>query len=127
MLSTKIKKIKLNLPTNYKSEVLFSKLPYLANFKSPCFQSYFKDFINSRKDLQKFLLATGDLGGSIQESLNLVVTDGKLNNAAVRRALDPTYKNVLQKPNPLEVVFKDILKFDTQYPIKSSLLTQIER
>ena len=67
------------------------------------------DIINNREDLQKFLLVTNDL-----------VTDGKLNDAAVCHALDLTFKNILQQPNPLQVVFKDISKFDAQNPIIGS-------
>ena len=54
------KTIKLTLPTNYKSEVLFSQLSYLPNVRDPIFQSSIEDIINSRRDLQKYLLATGD-------------------------------------------------------------------
>ena len=39
------KQIKLNLPTNDKSKVLFSQLPYLANFENLIFQSSVKDVI----------------------------------------------------------------------------------
>ena len=57
-----------------------------------------------------------------------MVTDGKLNDAAVchASALNPDYKNFLKYYNLPEVVFKDISKFDVQNPIIGSLLTQIE-
>ena len=62
----------------------------------------------------------------MQESLNYVVTDRKLNNASVRHSLDPKLgKNVMQKPNLLDLVFRDIAKFDTQNPIVGDLLKQI--
>ena len=77
------KTFKLSLPTNYKLEVLFSQLPYLANLRDPIFQSSIEDVINNREDLQKYLLATGGLNNSIQKSLDLVVTDSHLNDAAV--------------------------------------------
>ena len=54
----------------------------------------------------------------------MIVTNGKLNNAAVRRALDTKYPLVIKKKmNPIEVVFKDIAKFYTQNPIIGILLT----
>ena len=47
------------------------------------FKVRLKIIINNREDLQKYLLATGDLNDSIQESLDLVVTVGHLNDATV--------------------------------------------
>ena len=56
----------------------------------------------------------------------MIVTDGKLNDASVRRALDTKYGLVMKKSNPIDVVFKDKAKFDTQNPIIGTLLTQIQ-
>lgn len=36
----KLKTFKQNVPSNYQSNVLFSKLPYLANIKIPAFQNF---------------------------------------------------------------------------------------
>ena len=83
----KLKTFKQNVPSNYQSNVLFSKLPYLANIKIPAFQNFVIDVIDNRTDLQEFLLATNHIGRNIQESMYLVVRDGKLNNAAVCRLL----------------------------------------
>ena len=73
-------------------------------------------------------MATGDLNDSIQQSLNLIVSDRKLNEGmSDRRLLDPKFpKNVMQKPNPVGFVFRDIAKFDTQNPIIGNLLNQIQ-
>ena len=49
-----------------------------------------------------------------------------MSHATYRRALDTVYKNVLRKPNPYEVLFKDISKFDVQNPITGSLLCEVE-
>lgn len=38
------------------AKYLFSKLPYLDKIDDPIFQSSIIDVINSREDLQKFLL-----------------------------------------------------------------------
>ena len=40
--------------------------------------------------------------------------------------LDTKYPSVMKKSNPIDVVFKDKAKFDTQNPIIGTLLTQIE-
>lgn len=76
--------------------------------------------------LQKYLLATRLLRDSIQNSLDMIVTDGNFNNATVRRVLDTKYPSVMKKYNPIDVVFKDQAKFETQSPIIRTLLTQIE-
>ena len=76
--------------------------------------------------LQKYLLATGLSKDSIQDSLDMIVTDGKFNNASVRRVFDTKYPSVMKKSNPIDVAFKDKAKFETYNPIIGTLLTQIE-
>ena len=55
-----------------------------------------------------------------------MVADGKLNNTIIRHALDIKDKHILANPNPLQVTFKDIKKFNAQSPIIGKVLTQIE-
>ena len=55
-----------------------------------------------------------------------VVTDGKLNDAIIRHALNTKDKHILANPNPLQVTFKDIKKFTAQNPMIGKVLTQIE-
>ena len=80
----KEKQIKLNLPKNYRASQYFNKLPYLSNTGHPAFQNSIIDTLNSRADLQKYLLATSDYGQNIQENINTVVTDRKFNDACAR-------------------------------------------
>ena len=77
-------------------------------------------------ELQKYLLATGLLQDSIQQSLDMIVTDGGFNNAEVRRELDLKYPTIMNKRNPVDVVFKDKAKFDVQNPIIDSLVAQVQ-
>ena len=70
-------------------------------------------------------MATGLLQDSIQQSLDMVVTDGFFNNAAVRRELDQKYPTLMEKPNPVNVIFKDKAHFDVQNPIISLLAAQV--
>ena len=60
------------------------------------------------------------LQDSIQQSLDMVVSDGFFNNAAVRRELDQKYPALMKKPNHVNVIFKDKAHFDVQNPIISS-------
>ena len=55
-----------------------------------------------------------------------MVADGKLNNTIIRHALNTKDKHILADPNPLQVTFKDIKKFNAQNPIIGKVLTQIE-
>ena len=72
-------------------------------------------------------MATSLWKDRIQDSLNIIVSDdGKLSDAAVRRQLDTEFHSVMPKPIPVNAIFKDQVKFDTQNPIISSLLTQIK-
>ena len=71
------------------------------------------------------MFATSDYGRNIQEKINAVVADGKLNQAVVRRALDKKNKEVFESPIPLSVSFKDAKKFDIQNPVIWNLLSQL--
>ena len=93
--------------------------------EKPNFQTSISNVINNRHDFRNYLLATGNIGKSIQENLNLVVTDGRLNDAIIRHALDTKHKHILADPNPPQITFKDIKKFDAQNPIIGKLLNQI--
>ena len=98
----KEKNIKLDAPSNYKLDVLFSQLPYVAHIDHPVFNQRLEDLFKESEGIQKFLLATGDLNDSIQQSINLTV----------RRFLDPKFpENVMQKPNPVDFVFRYIAKY----------------
>ena len=79
------------------------------------FKEEIENTLNDNKAVQKYLLVTGDLQNSTEESLNYIVSDGgKLNKVSAARHLVDTKlpKNVVQKPNPLDFVFRDIAKFD---------------
>ena len=70
-------------------------------------------------------MATGLLQDSIQQSLDMVVTDGFLNNAAVRKELDQEYRTLMKKSNPVNVIFKDKAYFDAQNLIIDLLAAQV--
>ena len=71
------------------------------------------------------MLATSDYGQNIQENLNSVVTDGKLNDAHVRYVLDEKNKSVFNSSTPPSVTFKDAKKFDVQNPIIGNIISQV--
>ena len=93
----------------------------MNNAENPNVQTSISDIINNRHDLRNYLLTTGDIGISIQENLNSVVTDGKRKDAVTCHALDTRDKHILTDPNPLQVTFKDTKKFDAQNPIIGKL------
>ena len=128
-LKKNVGKIQLNVPKNEKTKDLFATLPYLANLKDPNLQNKVEDLLKNREDLQKYLLAAEDLNKTIEESLQLAVTQGKLNDdIAVRHVSerdDPSYNYFRKNDNPLDVVYKKQAKFDVQNPIIGSLLKQI--
>ena len=110
----KEKQIKLNIPRNYGASQYFNKLPYLSNTGDSVFQNSIIDTLNSRADLQKYLLAASDYGQNIQENINAVVTDRKFNDALVRHVLDEKNKGVYDSSTPLSITFKDAKKFVVQ-------------
>ena len=91
--------LQFNLPLNYKKNLLFDKLPYVTKLDNPAIENVING--NNADDLPvlKFLLATDLLQDSIQERLNMIVTDGNFNNTSIRRALDTKYLSVIPVAN----------------------------
>ena len=108
-----------DLDQNFKKELLFEKQPYVAHLENPAINDIVKGSKVDSFALQKFLLATDLLQDSIQENLDMIVTDGGFNNASIRQALNAKF------PNPTEVMFKDKSKFDVQNPVVGLLITQV--
>ena len=98
----------LDLPKNYLESEYFRFLLYLSDVERPNFQTSISNFISNRYDLRNYLLATVDIGKSIQENLKLVFIDGKLNDVVIGHVLDTRDKHILADPKPLQVKFKGI-------------------
>ena len=63
----------------------------------------------------------------MQENLNTIVGyNGNFNNAIVRHALDLENAGIFQNPNPLNLTYRDVKKFDLQNPIIGKLATQVK-
>ena len=126
-----VDQVQLNLPKDQKTRDLFADLPYVANLKDPILQNKVEDLLKNRSDLQDYLLATEDLGRTLDESLKLAVSHGKLNEGTKARCLselnDPKYKYFRESNNPLDVVYREKAKFDVQNPIIGDLLKQINK
>ena len=114
-----------NLLPNYKRDVLFKQFPYLSHVKNLALNEIIKNGIVDDVELQKYLLATDLLQDTIQQNLDMVVTDGFFNNAAARRELDQKCPTLMKKPNPVNVIFKDKAHFDVQNPIIGLLAVQV--
>ena len=85
------------------------------------------DVFNNRDDLNIWLLATSDYGDEIQEDLNAIVGyDEKFNNVIVRHALDLKNEAIFRNPNPLNVTFWNVEKFDLVNPVIGKLATQVK-
>ena len=82
--------------------------------------------MKNREDLKKWLLATSDYGNEIQQDLNAIVGfDEKFNNAIVRHSLDPKDEAIFRNPNPINVTFHDMKKFDLVNPVIGKLAAQV--
>ena len=99
---------------------MFDHLPYLGHLENSTIKDVLRDGVVDNIALQKYLLATGLLKDGIQDSLDMIV------NAGIRRALDSKYLTIMKKPNPIDVVFKDKAKFDTENLVIGKLLSQIQ-
>ena len=75
--------------------------------------------------LQKWILATSEFGQELQQDINEITGgDEKFNNAVVRRVLDLKNAGLFQNPEPINLVFSDVKKFDQQNPIIGKELTK---
>ena len=114
-----------DLPLNYKKNLLFNKLTYIVQLNSPAID----DVVRSKKtddiSIQKFLLATERLQDTIQDNLDMIVTDGDFNNASVRRALDTKLPSVMKKPTAKNFIFRDKAKIDIQNLVIGTLYGQL--
>ena len=126
-----VEKIQLNLPKDQKAKDLFAHLPYIANLQDPILQNRVEDLLKNKEDLQNYLLATEFLGRTLEDSLELAVSHGKLNEGTKVRHLselnDPKYKYFRQNNNPLDVVYREKAKFDVKNPIIGELLKEINK
>ena len=102
----KKKKSKLDLLKSYGVSQYIKKLPYISK-EDQNFQNSIIDIVSNRSDIKRFLLARNNYGRNIQENINAVLSDEKINKAVVHRALDQTNKGVFTSPIPLSVTFKD--------------------
>ena len=107
-------KLQFNFLPDFRKYILFDKLPCLTHSKNPTLNNIIKNGVVDNLELQKHLLATGLLKYSVQQSLDMIVTDGGFKDAAVRRELDLKYPSIMKKPNTIDVVLKDKAKFDMQ-------------
>ena len=72
-------------------------------------------------------MATSDYGAEIQENLNAVVGHNeKFTNSIVRQALDLKDDAIFCNPNPLNVTFYDLKKFDQVNPVIGKLAAQVK-
>ena len=117
--------IKFNLPKSFKKELLFENLPFVAQLNNPAIDNVVEGKNTDDLSIQKYLLATGLLEDTIQNNLDMIVTDGEFNNAGVRRVLDQKYPTIMNKPTATNFMFKDKAKFDIQNPIIGSLYNEV--
>ena len=130
-LKKKTDKTQLSLPKNEKIKDLLGSLLYIANLQDPTLQNKVENILKNTEDLQKYLLATDDLKDTMEESLDLAVGYGRLNDGTEVRHVserdDPDYNFFKKNDNQLDVVYKKQAKFDIQNPVIGSLLKQINK
>ena len=72
-------------------------------------------------------MATSDYGNEIQKDLNAIVGfDETFNNAIIRHSLDLKDQAIFRNPNPINVTFYDMKKFDLVNLVIGKLATQVK-
>ena len=115
-----------NFPAGYVGNFYRNLSDRVDNVQSNFLSAISNDASIPKDDVQKYLLATSDFAKSIQTDINHYVTRGRINTASFRQKLDPISRNIVQRQNPLELVFEDILTFDSENLIVGSLLREID-
>ena len=119
------KQIQFNLPSDFEESQYYKEVPFITN-ESPSVKNNLLNLLRNREDLKKWLLKTSDYGNEIQEDLNAIVGyDEKFNNAIVRHALDRKDEAIFRNPNPVNVTFHDMKKFDLVNPVIGKLTSQV--
>ena len=120
------KQIQFNLPNNYEESFYLKEVPHLTNQNS-AIENNLLNLIRNRDDLKNWLLATSKYGDEIQQDFNAIVGhDEKFNNAIVRHALDLKDEAIFRNPNPINVSFHDMKKFDQVNPVIGKLAIQVK-
>ena len=73
---------------NYEANNYYENLPYLDEINKPEVQNQALNLIRNKPSFRKYLLTTSDLGNSLQDIINQVVTDREFNDVGLRRVLD---------------------------------------
>ena len=68
----------------------------MTQSKNTTLNNIIKNGVGDNFELQKYLLAIGLLQDSVQQSLDMIVTDGGFNDTAVRRELDLKHPSAIQ-------------------------------
>ena len=119
------KQIQFNLTSYFEESQYYKEVPFITN-EIPSVKNNLLNLLRNREDLKKWLLATSDYGNEIQEDLNAIVGyDEKFNNAIVRHALDRKDEAIFRNPNPVNVTFHDMKKFDLVNPVIGKLTSQV--
>ena len=120
------KQVQFNLPSDYEESQYYKEVPYITN-QGPAVENNLLNLLRNREDLKKWLLATSDYGNKMQEDLNAIVGyDEKFNNAIVRHSLDLKDQAIFRNPNPINVTFHDMKKFDLVNTVIGKLATKVK-
>ena len=120
------KQVQFNLLSNFEESFYLSKVPHLMR-RDLMVENDLINLIKNRDDLKKWLLATSNFGDKIQDDLNAVVGhDENFTNAIVRYSLGLKDKAIIHNPNPINVTFHNMKKFDLVNPVIGKLASQVK-
>ena len=119
------KQVQFSLPSDYEESQYYKKVPFITN-ENPAVKNNISNLLKNKEDLKKWLLATSDYGNEIQQDLNVIVGyDEKFNNAIVRHSLNQKDEAIFRNPNPINVTFHDMKKFDLVNAVIGKLTAQV--
>ena len=117
-----------NLLENLEIEFYENKITSFDSAFDSNFQRKWVSGIKASENVKNYLLASREHGNGkhMQDDIDMYITKDRLREASFCRKLDPMFKNLLHRKNPLELVFQDISTFDGGNPIIGNLVKEIE-
>ena len=113
------KQIQFNLPSDFEESQYYGEVPFITN-ESPTVKNKLLNLLRNREDLKKWLLATSDYENETQEDLNAIVGYNDC-----QTWLDLKDEVIFRNPNPINVTFHDMKKFDLVNPVIDKLASQV--
>ena len=86
-----------NLPKNFEVDFYKNRIDSVDGTFDSTFQRKLISNLKTNEDVKNYLLASSGLDQHMQEDIDIDITKDRLNEASLRRKLDPVFKNTIRQ------------------------------